>query len=122
MNTTVNGTSASYLPGFGYHHVAKMAPLASDQTYYYSCGSTGALSTVNSFRSSPAGPNNFSMAIFGDWGWLNSTARWGIIPVDGLDTNWSASLTHTLLTDLVAKKAISSVWLVGDLGYAGEKL
>ena len=64
--------------------------------------------------------------IFGDWGYLDSTLRPPSIPVDGMQANWSASLTRELLETLGpngpggAAASYNFSWIVGDIAYADD--
>jgi hypothetical protein len=116
QNATVSGSSAQYLPGYGYHHVAKLTSLQPDTTYYYKCGDGAAnMGPVFSFQSAPpAGvATNFSTVIFGDMGWLDSVTRGPMLPFGGLQSNWSATLTRELMESLLVGKRADMLWLVG---------
>lgn len=125
LNTTVTGTAKQYLPIYGYyHHTVKLSPLTPSTTYYYQCGdgtATGNTSSIYHFTT-PAPEGNtdpFNMLIFGDWGYLDSVQRPMALKTGGLQGNWSASLTRTLMETL--KPNLSSVWIVGDChGYPDD--
>ena len=124
MPFAATGASVEYLPGHGFHHAVKLAPLSPSTVYWYSCGG----SAPTSFTTAPpaGAPANFSAVIFGDWGYLDSTLRPPSIPVDGMDVNWTASLTRELLETLGpngpggAAASNDFTWIVGDIAYADD--
>jgi len=124
MTSNATGASVEYLPGHGFHHAVKLSPLSASTTYFYSCGGSAPRAIVTA---PPAGaPASFSAMIFGDWGYLDSTLRPPSIPVDGMQTNWSASLTRELLETLGpngpggAAASYNFSWIVGDIAYADD--
>lgn len=124
MTANATGTSVEYLPGHGFHHAVKLSPLSASTAYVYSCGGSAPRTFVTA---PPAGaPANFSAMIFGDWGYLDSTLRNPTISVDGMEKNWSASLTRELLETLGPNgpggvgASYDFTWLVGDIAYADD--
>ena len=59
----------------------------------------------------------FSVSIFGDMGYLDSTQRPMIIATAGLKKDWSATFTRERLEALKDAGEIDSVWHLGDIGY-----
>lgn len=123
LTSSASGSSVSYLAGYGVHHTVRLSPLpAGWATVYYSCGDgAGAVTPVLSVaRPPPPGDARpFRQAIFGDWGWLNSTVR-PTLNVGGLDANWTASFTQELIATLAANASIDAVHIVGDIAYADD--
>jgi hypothetical protein len=122
-NASAMGSAREYLPDFGFHHVALLAPLEAATPYTYTCGDgAAAMSPPRTFTSAPAAGSSTPThwVIFGDWGFGNSTTR-PTIPVGGLDANWTATFTQTLLDDLVVgNSSVDGVWIVGDIAYADD--
>ena len=124
MPHAASGASVEYLPGRGFHHAVRLAPLAPATRYAYSCGG----SAPRSFATPPAAgePAAFSAMVFGDWGYLDSNRRLPSIPVGGIDANWSASLTRELIESLGPNGAGGEAasfdfqWIVGDIAYADD--
>ena len=115
LNSTVPGSTVSYLADGGFHHVVRLSGLAPGVAYTYVCGAPGATSPPATFTAAPAAgsAHAFSAVIFGDWGWLNSSVRGAMLPVGGLDTNWTASPAYELLSALAP--AADLTWIVGDI-------
>lgn len=118
-----NATSPprQYLKGYGYHHVVDLLGLSPGQRYFYKVGSdAGQWSEEWSFRAAPAPAkgNKVSMAVFGDWGYLDSKQRPMEITIAGLEKNWSATLTRERLEAL--RGQLDMIWHLGDIGYADD--
>ena len=126
MQHTATGWSSSYIPGGGYHHVAKLSPLPFDADIFYSCGDgLQSMSPPRQFRTAPLASTSFQpfrMAIYGDMGWKGGKQRpTPLFPPGGVYANWSATQTQQLLTTLTLAQdssAIDLVWHVGDISYA----
>ena len=120
---SATGTSKQYLAGYGYHHVVRLGGLSPATKYDYQCGNASAtdgLSAVHTFTSTkPPGQTSTSL-IFGDMGWESSAERGSPLPVGGLETNWSATLSRELMERLNIQGAYDLVWHVGDIGYADD--
>ena len=143
------GSAKNYLPDAGYHHTIKLSNLTVGTTYYYACGDGSPANTSATYsfvQPSPAAPSpgqTFSTLIFADMGWLDSKRAGGpMLPVGGLDSNWSATLTREMMASLQAQGAFEQVlrgevssrtpfserpaprvlqaWIVGDIAYADD--
>jgi acid phosphatase type 7 len=116
LGQTATGTSASY--GWSWHHHVLLPQLAPSTTYYYACGGAA---TPTAFASPPAPGSRapFGVAVYGDWGWLDSVQR-PTLPVGGLQANWSATLTRQLLEGLKDKGAYELIYHVGDIAYEDD--
>lgn len=103
LASLATGSASNYLPNAGLHHTVKLANLTEGSTYYYACGDGSAENTSATFSfvqptsAAPTTGQSFGTLIFGDMGWLDSKRAGGpMLPVGGLDTNWSATLTREL--------------------------
>ena len=120
-NWTVSlpGTSAGYLKDHGFHHRAEMTPLISATSYEYQCGSNASgwseVAVLKMASNDIDAP--FSVSIFGDMGYLDSTQRPMIIATAGLQKDWSAVFTRERLEALKDAGEIDAVWHLGDIGY-----
>jgi len=114
-------SSRQYLVDYGYHHVAKLPKLSTDQQYYYKVGSNGIWSDIFSFTTPPGtGDKEWSVSIFGDMGYADSSERPMLITIDGLVKDWSATFSRKTLEALKDKKAIDWIWHLGDIGYIDD--
>ena len=123
LNSTATGTSTSYFPGGGYHHVVRLGGLAAGKQYFYACGNTtapGGLTPTNSFFSAASPGTPVNALVFGDMGYLGSAERGSPLPVGGLDTNWSATVSRELMETLRTEKQFDLVWHTGDIGYSDD--
>ena len=93
------------------------------RSYYYQCGDGAEkrnTSPVISFKTPPGPSETVSMALLGDWGYLDSDQRPMDIGIGGLALNWTATLVRELLEDLKTKDAYSLSFILGDIGYADD--
>lgn len=122
LGNSATGTSVQYIDVGGFHHHVKMTGLSEATKYFYSCGdgTPSGSSPVRSFTTSPGPTGTVSMAIFGDWGYLDSVQRPMAITAGGLQKNYSATLTRELLETLKNAGEIDATWMVGDIGYADD--
>jgi len=116
------GSCVNYIKDHGYHHSVVIKGLAPDTLYYYQVGSlNGTRSSTYSFMSpSNSREKDFSVAIFGDMGWLDANERPSLVDCCGLKSNWSASFSRQVLEDWKNDKSIDFVWHLGDIGYADD--
>ena len=117
------GQSKKYLMLGGFHAHAELVNLTPSTRYYYRVGSSkdDKWSQVLSFKSAPTGLSaSFSMAVFGDMGWENSTKRPMWITSHGLRKNWSATESRNLLEKWKDEKSMDFIWHVGDIGYMDD--
>ena len=103
LTSLATGSAKNYLPDAGLHHTVKLANLTEGATYYYACGDGSAENTSATFSfvqptsSAPQAGQTFGTLIFADMGWLDSKRPGGpMLPIGGLDSNWSATLTREL--------------------------
>lgn len=111
------------MPRHGYHHTVLLTDLPASTTYYYQCGDGAEkrnTSPVISFKTPPGPTETVSMALLGDWGYLDSDQRPMDIGVGGLALNWTATLVRELLEDFKTKDAYSLSFILGDIGYADD--
>jgi acid phosphatase type 7 len=123
LSSTATGQDGyQYLVDHGYHHNVLLDSLPTDSTYYYSCGdgTPENMSPIIKFKTAPSSDKKIQMAIFGDWGFLDSVQRPMDLPVGGLQKNWTATLTRELLESMKDQDMMDSVWIVGDLGYVDD--
>ena len=116
--TSAPSTVRSYFPGGGYYHHVLLQDLTPSAVYTYSCAGSAAFSFTAPPAASVFAP--FSMAVFGDWGYLGSKERGPSLPVGGLSSNWSAVPVRELLEDLKDAGKISMILHAGDLVYADD--
>lgn len=116
-----DGTAREYLRGAGWHHVVLLTNLTAGGRYVYTCGDgAGAMGDAVYFTAPPSATTDVSLAIWGDLGYLNSTVRPGIIPVEGLELNWTSTFTWELLNRLTSDGAVDAAWWLGDIGYSDD--
>lgn len=125
MNTTsATGVTKKYIDGgYGVHSTALLTNLLPSTTYSYQCGDGTTMGRTWSFTTSPAptaANASVSLAIFGDWGYLDSVQRPMVITTGGLVKNFSATLTRELLETLRVTGQIDGVWHVGDIAYQDD--
>lgn len=123
LTSNATGSAArNYLEGHGYHHAVALVGLTPGTTYYYRVGDgISAWSQKFSFRSAAARSDvEVSLSVFGDMGYLNSTARHMLIPLEAPNKAWTASHTYDRLRGLVDAGTINGVWHLGDIGYADD--
>ena len=113
--TSAPSTVRGYFPGRGFYHHVLLSSLPYSTHVAYACAG-GALFT---FLSPPptATFTPFSMAVFGDWGYLGSAERGPSLPVGGLSTNWSAVPLRELMEGLAVNNSVQMVLHAGDIGY-----
>jgi hypothetical protein len=121
LTASAVGTSVEYLPGAGWHHTVKLAPLLPSTTYAYTCGDENMNSStpLTAFTTAPpAGDAQpWTAYVLADWGWENSTVR-PTVPLGGLEQNWTSSFSMDLIRANAANA--SFVWIVGDIGYPDD--
>ena len=85
LSSTVRGGSASYLENWGFHHDVELVGLTPSAEYYYRCGDGATWSSVHKIVAPYGSASNasFSMAVFGDMGYLGSDERPMVITIDG---------------------------------------
>lgn len=122
---SVNSSSSPlvYFKDHGYHHVVEVIGLQPDTKYYYTVGGEiSGWSKEWSFKTPLSGAaadsSSISMAIYGDMGWEDSKQRPMVITLDGLEKDWSATVSRDRL--LALKDTFDAVWHVGDIGYADD--
>eukprot|EP00039_Didymoeca_costata_P017090 m.313802 g.313802 ORF g.313802 m.313802 type:complete len:470 (-) comp16491_c9_seq37:1829-3238(-) len=116
------GESKEYYKGYGFHHHVALDNLASNTTYNYNVGDpANSFSETFSFTTPAASSDYmFSIACYGDWGYLGSEERPMKIAVDGLVKNWTAIPTRQRLEALKNSGDIQALWHVGDIAYADD--
>ena len=119
LSSSATGSSKQYFPNGGWHHVVRLGGLTPGAKYDYSCGNAtapGGSSPVATFVATtpPGAPT--SILLVGDMGWEGSAERGAPIPVGGLDSNWSATLSRELMESLNKAGKYDLVWHVGDIG------
>ena len=99
-----------------------MESLAASSVYFYRVGSDDVWSSLRNFTTAPrSNRTKFTVAVFGDMGWLGSKERPRKIPaVHGLATNWSAVPTRDLLESFKDNKQMDMALIVGDISYADD--
>jgi hypothetical protein len=112
-----------YLSQHGFHHSVLLTNLPSNKQIFYSCGNDeGGWNLGNlSFRSPPNKDDPVKIAIFGDWGYLDSKRRPLVVPaVEDLVKNWSAQFTWNSLSYLISAKNLTMIWHAGDIAYVDD--
>jgi Purple acid Phosphatase, N-terminal domain len=117
LNSTLPTQVRSYFPNGGYFHHALFPSLQPSTKFYYSCASSPILFFVSP---PPPSQSDFTIAAFGDWGYLGSKERGPSIPVGGLEMNWSATLVYDLLQSWVNNSEIDFILLSGDISYSDD--
>jgi glutathionylspermidine synthase len=116
-NTAQGKDGYQYIADHGYHHNVLLENIPQDTVYYYQCGdgsgSSDTTSDVIQFNTAPSPDKTVKMAIFGDWGYLDSVQRPMDIPFDGLQMNWTATLLRELLESLKDKGEMDLVHITG---------
>eukprot|EP00298_Acanthocystis_sp_HF-20_P005693 c15773_g2_i1.p1 GENE.c15773_g2_i1~~c15773_g2_i1.p1 ORF type:complete len:498 (+),score=190.91 c15773_g2_i1:43-1494(+) len=122
LSSIATGSSSQYLEGFGFHHTGVIDNLKPLTKYFYSVGDdAGGYSSVFSFVSTPdSNTAPFSIAIFGDMGYLDSIQRPKKFPVPGIASNWTALATRQLLESLKNDGKIDLILHCGDIGYPDD--
>ena len=113
--TSAPSTVRGYFPGRGFYHHVLLSNLSYSTLIFYACAGGPLLS----FKSPPptASFTPFSMAVFGDWGYLGSNERGPSLPVGGLSANWSAVPVRELMEGLAVNDSVQMVLHAGDIGY-----
>jgi acid phosphatase type 7 len=122
--TSATGVTKKYIDGgYGVHSTALLTGLLPGTSYSYSCGDGTTMGRTWSFTTAPTSTTanaSVSLAIFGDWGYLDSVQRPMVLPTGGLQRNFSATLTRELLETLRVTGQIDGVWNVGDIAYQDD--
>lgn len=113
--TSAPSTVRAYFPGNGFFHHVLLSNVPSSMVVDYSCAGGPWLTFLSAPPSATFTP--FSLAVFGDWGYLGSKERGPSLPVGGLALNWSAVPVRELLEDLKNDGKIQMVLHTGDIGY-----
>ena len=117
LSRNISGTSSCYLKDSGWHHHAVLDGLSAGE-YTYRIDTS---SETRTFRTAAESINQtIRYGMFGDMGFLNSTARPMLIHVSGLHKNWSASHTRDRVLEHARNGLIDAVWHLGDIGYADD--
>jgi predicted MPP superfamily phosphohydrolase len=123
--TVVASKKTSYLGNSGFHAYAetKKLPLGKKECIFgLTNDKQNQISDLYSFRT-PLGKNDstpFTVSVFGDLGWLNSTVRPTVLPFDGIVKNWSATATKNRVETMVLEKKIDFILMLGDISYADD--
>ncbi len=128
LDTKVSSSSPpkQYLneEGAGFHHCVRLMSLQTRTEYFYKVGSeeTDEWSDVKKFTTFSNSPDeNFTVAVFGDMGYLGSKERKFHIPaIHGLHSNWSAVPTRALLESFHMKQRMDMMFIAGDISYADD--
>jgi hypothetical protein len=120
--TKMGDDGEQYLANHGYHHTVLFTDLPQDSVYYYQCGdgTPDNTSPIIEFNTPPSSDQTVNLAIFGDWGYLDSEQRPVDLALGGLERNWTATLTRELLEKLKDDNAMDLVYITGDIGYADD--
>jgi hypothetical protein len=116
--TSAPSTVRSYFPGRGFYHHVLLTSVPYSTRVTYTCAGGPAFSFVSAPPAATFTP--FSMAVFGDWGYLGSKERGPSLPTGGLQTNWSAVPVRELMEGLVVNGSVQLVLHAGDVGYQDD--
>ena len=127
---SIEGIAETYLDDWGSHHTVLLPSLKRNTRYIYSVGGSSTdgtdmiMSDVFSFATVPEDSdtsNDIRLSVFGDMGYLDSTARpMGILGSKTMAGNWSATYSRELMESWKDNNEIDMVWHVGDVGYADD--
>lgn len=120
LGSSAAGVSHQYLPEYGYHHTVTLPTLSPATRYYYRVGDAAAgFSDIFSFvTAADTYDDGYSVAVYGDMGYLDSEERPLIIPAVIVKNNWTAVPVRELLEGM--KDEIDWMLLLGDIGYADD--
>ena len=126
-NATSSSAAVEYLKGEGFHHNVRVVGLAPGTQYHYKVGSAAdGFSKHFTFKTAPSAAMaadpaaEYNVAVFGDMGYLDSTARPMVIATAGLVKEWSATVSRVRLEALKDAGAYDWAWHLGDIGYTDD--